>query len=164
MEYRVGILTVSDRTAAGVYPDAAGPILAEMIAENGGEVSKIQVVPDEQDQIEAALIQLADAERVDVILTTGGTGMGHRDVTPEATLNVIERLVPGIPEAIRQKSLEITPHAMISRSVAGIRGATLIINLPGSPKGAKESLEVALPVIPHAVQLLREDPGAEAGH
>ena len=164
MELNVGILTVSDRTAEGVYPDAAGPILKEQIEEAGGTVKRQLVVPDEADQIADTLRTWADGARLDLILTTGGTGLGHRDVTPEATLAVLDRLVPGIPEAIRQESLKITPHAMISRAVAGIRGSTLIVNLPGSPNGARESLEVVLPVLSHAVQLLRQDPDAEQGH
>lgn len=164
MAFRAGILTVSDRTAAGVYPDAAGPQLEAQLLASGGRVEKREVVPDEAEQISSVLRDWADEAQLDLILTTGGTGLGHRDVTPEATLEILDRLVPGIPEAIRRKSLEITQHAMISRSVAGVRGSTLIINLPGSPKGALESLEVIMPVLPHAVQLLRRDPGAETGH
>jgi molybdenum cofactor synthesis domain-containing protein len=122
------------------------------------------VVSDDWDTIQETLIIWEDAGDQDVILTTGGTGFAPRDVTPEATLAVIDRIAPGIAEAMRTKSLEITKHAMLSRAVAGIRGKTLIINLPGSPKGALENLEVVLPVIPHAVQLLSDDPRAEEGH
>ncbi|HJS29497.1 MAG TPA: MogA/MoaB family molybdenum cofactor biosynthesis protein [Anaerolineales bacterium] len=164
MDFRVGILTVSDRTYAGIYPDAAGPQLEAHIAASGGLVEKRAVVPDDAKEISRTLRDWADMDRLDLILTTGGTGLGHRDVTPEATLEIIDRLVPGIPEEIRRRSLEVTQHAMISRSVAGVRGSTLIINLPGSPKGAIESLEVVLPVLPHAIKLLRHDPDAEAGH
>jgi molybdenum cofactor synthesis domain-containing protein len=122
------------------------------------------VVPDVKAEISARLVHWADALGLDLILTTGGTGFAQRDVTPEATRDVIERETPGLAEAMRAASLRITPHAMLSRGVAGIRGRTLIVNLPGSPKGAVENLETLLPVLPHALELLREDPGAEAGH
>ena len=161
---RVGILTISDRSARGQRADAAGPALAEMIGAQGWIIQKIDIVPDERDIIEKTLVTWAEEGGVDVILTTGGTGFSLRDVTPEATQAVIERQTPGLAEAMRQSSLAVTPHAMLSRATAGIRKRTLIINLPGSPKGAVENLQVILPVLPHAVQLLTEDPQAEADH
>jgi molybdenum cofactor synthesis domain-containing protein len=127
-------------------------------------VQERAIVPDDKAAIMKVLVEWADTRSVDVILTTGGTGFSPRDVTPEATLAVIDRQAPGISEAMRATSLKVTPHAMLSRTVAGMRGRTIIINLPGSPKGAVENLQVVLPVLQHAVQLLTEDPGAEAGH
>lgn len=163
-EIRFGVLTVSDRSAQGKREDASGPALRDAIESHGGTVVLKAVVADEQNEIEQTLRSWCDTASVDVILTTGGTGCAPRDVTPEATFAVIERPVPGIAEAIRLASLKFTPHAMLSRGVAGICKRTLIINLPGSPKGAVQSFEIALPVIPHAVQLLREDATAEMGH
>jgi molybdenum cofactor synthesis domain-containing protein len=124
----------------------------------------MEIVPDEREAIQKTLITWSDEGNLDVILTTGGTGFSPRDVTPEATQAVIERLAPGLAEAMRQSSLVVTPHAMLSRALAGIRKRTLIVNLPGSPKAAVENLQVILPVLPHAVQLLTEDPHAEADH
>jgi molybdenum cofactor synthesis domain-containing protein len=164
MPLRVAILTVSDRSARGQREDLSGPALAEAIAEQGWGVVHQEIVPDELDAIAAKLSAWADGGAVDVILTTGGTGFAPRDVTPEATLAVIERRAPGLAEAMRAASLQATPHAMLSRAEAGIRKAALILNLPGSPKGAVENLNVALPVLAHAIKLLREDPGAEEGH
>lgn len=161
---RVGILTVSDRSSRGEREDASGPALENAALAYGWVIAEKQVVPDTLETIRAALILWADTTGLDLILTTGGTGFSQRDVTPEATLAVIDRLAPGLAEAMRSASLAITPHAMLSRAAAGIRGHTLIINLPGSPRAAIENLQVLLPVIPHAVQLLRGDPGAEAGH
>jgi molybdenum cofactor synthesis domain-containing protein len=161
---RVAILTVSDRSARGVRADASGPALAEAVRAQGWEVAAAAIIPDEQPAIEAQLIAWCDASAADVILTTGGTGFAPRDVTPEATLAVMHRGAPGIAEAIRAESLKITPHAMLSRGAAVIRGQALIVNLPGSPKGAVESLRVILPVLPHAVELLRDQPAAEQGH
>jgi len=161
---RVAILTVSDRSARGQREDASGPALRKLALAQGWEVVAQAIVPDEIPAIQARLIQWADTLDCDLILTTGGTGFAPRDVTPEATLSVVERPAPGLAEAMRAASLNITPHAMLSRAAAGIRGRTLIVNLPGSPKAAVENLQVVLPVLPHAVQLLREDPQAEAGH
>lgn len=163
-DIRFGVLTVSDRSARGEREDASGPALRNAIEERGGTVAYQAIVADESSEIEQTLYAWCDAAAVDVILTTGGTGCAPRDVTPEATVAVIERPVPGIAEAIRAASLKFTPHAMLSRGVAGIRKRTLIINLPGSPKGAVQGFEVVLAVIPHAVQLLREDAAAEIGH
>jgi molybdenum cofactor synthesis domain-containing protein len=164
MSVRVSILTVSDRSSRGERDDLSGPALKEIIENQGWEVANIEVIPDNLLPIKNTLSSWADSGDQDVILTTGGTGFTPRDITPEATLAIIERMAPGIAEAMRAKSLEITQHAMLSRAVAGIRGKTLIINLPGSPKAAVENLDVILPVIPHAVQLLKDDPDAEAGH
>lgn len=161
---RYGILTVSDRSARGERPDASGPALVEFVQAQGWQVLLQGVVPDEAAQISHTLIEWVDSGRVDVILTTGGTGFALRDVTPEATLAVIDRQAPGLAEAMRQASLKVTPHAMLSRAVAGIRQRVLIVNLPGSPKAAVENLQVVLPVLPHAVELLQDDPSAEAGH
>jgi molybdenum cofactor synthesis domain-containing protein len=162
---KVGILTISDRSARGERPDAASPLIAHLIADQfGWDCSLTAVVPDELDQIRDTLMTWADAEQADLILTTGGTGFAPRDVTPEATRAALEREAPGIPEALRAASLAITKHAMLSRQVAGIRKRTLIINLPGNPKAVKENLDVLIPILPHALELLGSDPKAEAGH
>lgn len=163
-EIRFAILTVSDRSARGEREDSSGPALRKAVEQYGGRVVQYQIVADEQKAIAKILQDWCDADAMDVILTTGGTGCAPRDVTPEATAAIIERPVPGISEAIRSASLKLTPHAMLSRGIAGIRKRVLVINLPGSPKGAVQSFEIALPVIPHAVQLLREDAAAEQGH
>lgn len=164
MNIRVGLLTVSDRSWRGERPDASGPALEEVVTRQGWTVARKAIEPDDLTRLQQTLAAWADSGELDVILTTGGTGFSPRDVTPEATLAVAERLAPGIAEAMRAASLQTTPHAMLSRATAVIRGRTLIINLPGSPRGAVENLQVVLPVLPHAVQLLREEPGAEAGH
>lgn len=150
------VLCVSDRCSNGVCQDKSGPLIREMVSPLGKAVEYV-VVPDEKDEIEKALIYLCDDVKVDVVLTTGGTGFAPRDITPEATKAVIEREAPGIVEAIRMKSLQITPKAMLSRAVSGIRKKSLIINLPGSPKAVKESLEFVLPVLPHAIEVLSGD-------
>lgn len=164
MGLRLGILTVSDRSARGERPDASGPALEAMILEQGWTVVRKAVLPDDLIQLSDMLAEWADTGELDVILTTGGTGFSRRDVTPEATTAIIQRPAPGLAEAMRAASLQFTPHAMLSRATAGIRSACLIVNLPGSPKGALENLSVILPVLQHAVQLLAEDPQAEAGH
>lgn len=164
MTIRFGILTVSDRSARGEREDASGPVLARLVEEYAWTVSRRSILPDNESAIRELLIAWADGGEMDVILTTGGTGFSPRDVTPEATRAVIEREAPGLAEAMRAASLRITPHAMLSRVVAGIRRRTIIINLPGSPKGAAENLLVVIPVLPHAVQLLREDPASESTH
>ena len=164
MSLRFGILTVSDRSARGERPDTSGPALIEQVEGYGWQVVRDHIVPDDAGMLAETLIQWSDAGHLDVILTTGGTGFSPRDMTPEATLAVVERQAPGLAEVMRTESLKITPHAMLSRAVAGIRGRTLIVNLPGSPKAARENLGFIAAVLPHAVQLLREDQQAEAGH
>jgi molybdopterin adenylyltransferase len=161
---RFGILTLSDRSSRGERADSSGPALGAVIQAEGWSVVKQDVLPDDQASIREMLISWADSGEVDVILTTGGTGFSPRDVTPEATRAVIDRAAPGLAEAMRAASLNVTPHAMLSRIVTGIRGKTLIVNLPGSPKGAVENLRVILSVLPHAIQLLREDTTSESTH
>jgi molybdenum cofactor synthesis domain-containing protein len=164
MTLRFGILTVSDRSSRGQRADLSGPALADHVRARGWDASLLDVVADERPQIASTLTGWCARGDLDVILTTGGTGFAPRDVTPEATRDVIEREAPGLAEAIRAESLKVTPHAMLSRGLAGIRGKTIIINLPGSPKGAAESLQVVAEVLEHAVKLLREDVDAEKGH
>ena len=164
MTIRFGILTLSDRSARGEREDLSGPALARLIQDESWSVVKEVLLPDEEPAIRTLLMEWADSGEMDVILTTGGTGFAPRDVTPEATRAVLDRDAPGLAEAMRAASLKITPHAMLSRIVTGIRKQTLIINLPGSPKGAVENLQVVLPVISHAVQLLKGDPATESSH
>lgn len=162
---RIGILTVSDRSSRGERPDASGPVIQTFVTERlASQVVRAAIVPDEAAAISAALVAWCDEDDLDVIFTTGGTGFAPRDVTPEATRAVLTREAPGLAEAMRAASLAITPHAMLSRAVCGLRGRTLIVNLPGSPKAVRENLLTLLPVLPHAVQLLRDAPSAEAGH
>ena len=164
MTIRFGILTLSDRSSRGERADSSGPALADQIRAENWSVIEQSILPDDESAIRAALTDWADSGRFDVILTTGGTGFASRDVTPEATRAILQRETPGRAEAMRTDSLKKTPHAMLSRAVAGIRRRTLIINLPGSPKGAVENFQTVIPVLSHAVQLLRDDPGAEASH
>ena len=164
MTLRCGILTLSDRSSRGERPDSSGPALVALIQTEGWILVKQEVLPDDEASIRDMLISWTDSRDVDVILTTGGTGFSPRDVTPEATRAVIERDAPGLAEAMRAASLKVTPHAMLSRIVTGIRGRTLIVNLPGSPQGAMENLQVIIPVLPHAIQLLRADPSSESTH
>jgi molybdopterin adenylyltransferase len=161
---RFGILTVSDRSASGDRIDLSGPALADLIRAENWSVIEQAILPDDESAIRAKLADWADNGKFDVILTTGGTGFALRDVTPEATRAVIQRDAPGLAETMRFESLKKTPHAMLSRAVAGIRGRTLIVNLPGSPKGALENLQTIVPVLPHAVQLLKDDPASESSH
>lgn len=161
---RFGILTLSDRSARGEREDASGPALAHHIRAESYSVIRQQILPDDESAIRETLIAWADSDEFDVILTTGSTGFAPRDVAPEATRTVIQREAPGLAEAMRAESLAKTKHAMLSRAMAGIRGRTLIVNLPGSPKGAVENLQTIFPVLSHAVQLLREDPNSEASH
>jgi molybdenum cofactor synthesis domain-containing protein len=164
MILRFGILTLSDRSSRGERVDASGPALTALIEAEGWSVTKQDILPDDESAIRTLLTKWADSAELDVILTTGGTGFAARDVTPEATRAVIDREAPGLAEAMRSASLKVTPHAMLSRIVTGIRKRTIIINLPGSPKGAVENLQVVIAVLPHAVQLLRDDPASESTH
>lgn len=152
--YKVGVITASDKGSRGERVDKSGQLIKDMMIENGYDVMEVLIVPDERDIISKELIRMSDESKYDLVLTTGGTGFSPRDWTPEATLDVIDRLTPGIPEAMRAFSLTITPKAMLSRSVAGIRNQTLIINLPGSPKAVKENLEVVLPALRHGLDIL----------
>ncbi len=156
--FRVGILTISDKGAVGERRDTAGPALGHMLSPQCFAVTHYHIVPDVYEDIVAALVAWSDEAKLDLILTAGGTGPAPRDITPEATLAVGERLVPGLPEAMRAAGLAQTPHAMLSRGVAVIRGSTLIINLPGSLKGATQSMEAILPALPHALEKLRGSP------
>jgi molybdopterin adenylyltransferase len=162
----VGVLTVSDRSARGERPDTGGPAVVQALTEHleGASVVQTAIVPDDQAGIAAVLLRWADELHLDLVLTTGGTGFAPRDITPEATRSVLQREAPGLAEAMRAASLLVTPHAMLSRAVAGMRGRTLIVNLPGSPKGAVENLATILPMLPHAVELLQEGAEAEQHH
>lgn len=160
--FSIGIITASDKGARGERQDVSGKTIATMLA-GLGEIRHYVVVPDEREILSQEIANMVDNLQVDLVLTTGGTGLGPRDVTPEATLAVIDRQVPGIPEAMRAKSLEITSRAMLSRAIAGIRGRTLIINLPGSPKGVKECLEVVLPALEHGLAILKGEAGECGG-
>jgi len=155
---KAGVLTISDKGSRNERIDESGPVVSELLAGIGFAVEKYEVIPDEKDIIEQKLISYSDNIKLDIIVTTGGTGVSPRDLTPDATLAVIEREIPGFAEAMRMESFKKTPHALISRAVAGVRGNTLIINLPGSPKGAKENLEIILKAIPHTVSKLQGDP------
>lgn len=156
--YQAAVLTVSDRSFHGERPDTGGPLVAELLEQAGYEVACRAIVPDEQAQIEEKLRQIADNGEVQLLVTTGGTGFAPRDVTPEATLAVCDRMTPGIPEAMRYASMQVTNRAMLSRAQAGIRKGTLIINLPGSPKAAKENLEAILPAVFHGLEMLSGSP------
>lgn len=159
---RCGILTASDRVSKGQGKNESGQYLAQTLQAEGADVLAHIVVPDDLETIARSLADMADSLRVDLVLTTGGSGLAPRDVTPEATLRILDRQVPGIPEAARVATAARTPLAMLSRAVAGVRGQTLIVNLPGSPKGVREWMEVILPVLRHAVELL-QDRGLEWG-
>lgn len=155
---KAGILTLSDKGARGERTDLSGPALTEWLRPHGVETARYEMIPDEEELISAKLSEWADSGELDIILTTGGTGVSPRDVTPEATMKVLDRVIPGLGELMRFRSLAKTPSAAISRAVAGIRGRTLIINLPGSPKGAVENLEAVWEAVPHAVAKIQGDP------
>jgi molybdopterin adenylyltransferase len=155
--FKIGVLTLSDKGSRGEREDISGQVVREMVAELG-EVVCYQVIPDEVEGIVATLVEWADEKHLDLILTTGGTGLSPRDVTPAATARVIDWQIPGMAEAMRSASLQKTPHAMLSRAMAGVRGTTMIINLPGSPKGVRENLEVVLPALDHGLRKLQGDP------
>jgi len=152
---KVGILTISDKGSRGEREDLSGKVIEEVVRKINGEVKYYQIIPDEKNIIQEELIKSVDKLHLDLILTTGGTGLAKRDVTPEATLAIIEKEVPGISEIIRSESFKKTNRAILSRGVAGIRKESLIINLPGSPKGVRESLEIALETLPHGIEILK---------
>lgn len=158
-----GIITISDRSYAGERPDLSGPSLVAVVEQQSWQVCFTKIVSDDLSIIQSTLLE-AVASQVDIILTTGGTGFSPRDITPEATAGILDRLAPGLAEGMRAESLKKTPHAMLSRGVCGIKGSTLIINLPGSPKAAVENFQVIVPVLAHAVELLTNNPAAEQGH
>lgn len=153
------VITVSDKGYSGQREDLGGPLTAEIAKNHGYDVVYKIIVPDEQSMIEAALIKCADELKIDLVLTTGGTGFSLRDVTPEATVSVCDRMAPGIAEAMRMESYKITKKAMLSRAASGIRKQTLIVNLPGSPKAVRENLEAVLPALAHGIEILRGDAG-----
>ena len=159
---RYAILTMSDKGSRGEREDRSGKVIQDIVAELGGEVAAYEIVPDERERIQEKLVAWCDELGADVILTTGGTGLAPRDVTPTSTLEIIDYEVPGIPEAMRAESLKKTPNAMLSRMVAGVRGHTLIVNLPGSPRAVSECLEVIKAALPHAVETLRGEVGDHA--
>ena len=151
----LGILTISDKGWHGERRDDSGTAIRDRFSQLGSQVVRYEIIPDEADVIAGKLAEWADDGRVDIIATTGGTGLGPRDVTPEATLKVLDKVVPGLTEAMRAETFHKTPMAILSRAVAGVRGKCLIINLPGSPKAVRECLDVILPAIPHAIQILK---------
>jgi molybdenum cofactor synthesis domain-containing protein len=155
---RTAIITLSDKGSRGEREDESGRVIGEMIAGIGASAVHYEILPDEKSLIVDALTRLSDSCAIDLILTTGGTGVAPRDVTPEATRSVLDRELPGMGEAMRAESLKKTPHAMISRAVAGIRKHTLIVNLPGSPRAVRENLSVILPALPHAIEKIKGDP------
>ncbi len=157
--FTAAVITVSDKGSQGLRVDTGGPLVREMLEEAGYEVKYTVIVPDEQPEIERALIHCADTLDIALVVTTGGTGFSPRDVTPEATIAVCQRMAPGIPEAMRYESLKITNRAMLTRQQAGIRGRTLIVNLPGSPKAIRENFAVALPALGHGLEMLRAKTG-----
>lgn len=164
MSIRFGIMTASDRCASGERDDLSGPALVNAIASSGWHVLRTIILPDDMPKLSKTMAEWADAGDLDVILVTGGTGFAPRDVTPEATLAVIQRQAPGMAEAMRHESLLHTKHAMLSRGVVGIRGSVLIVDLPGNPKAAVENFEVIKSVLCHAVELIKNKPDAERHH
>lgn len=163
MAYTAAVITVSDKGARGERTDTSGPAVRKMLEEAGYEVARAVIIPDEREQIRGELIRCADEYGCALVITTGGTGFSPRDITPEATLEVVERLTPGIPEAMRAESMKITPHGCLSRETAGIRGRTLIINLPGSEKAARENLAAILRPVRHGIDMLYSEGSADCG-
>ncbi len=155
---RTAIITLSDKGSIGERVDESGPVIREILSNTGAVIDHYEVLPDDTAQLIGVLTRLADSGTIDLIVTTGGTGVAPRDITPEATRAVIDRELPGMAEAMRAESLKKTPHAMISRAIAGIRNRTLIVNLPGSPKAARENLAVILPALTHAIEKIKGDP------
>lgn len=154
MSYTAAVITVSDLGSRGLRKDTSGPAVSALLTQAGYEVVRSAIVPDEEPQIRQELLRCADQEHIDLIVTTGGTGLSPRDVTPEATRAVLEREIPAIPVAMWMEGLKITPHAMLSRAVAGTRGRSLLLNLPGSEKGARENLQAVLPALEHGLHML----------
>ncbi|MDI6600563.1 MAG: MogA/MoaB family molybdenum cofactor biosynthesis protein [Thermoanaerobacteraceae bacterium] len=152
---KVGIITISDKGSKGERVDESGPAIREMVSSISGEVLDYIIVPDEVDRIQAEIIRMVDGKHLDLVLTTGGTGLSPRDVTPEATRGVIEKEIPGLTEAMRMKTMEKAPTAILSRAVAGTRNGSIIVNLPGSVRAVRENLEIILPVLPHGLEILQ---------
>ncbi|HET9400452.1 MAG TPA: MogA/MoaB family molybdenum cofactor biosynthesis protein [Candidatus Acidoferrales bacterium] len=152
---RVAIVTVSDSSFTGAREDSSGPAVRERCAALGWQIASAEILPDDQLRLTAKLAELADSSRCDCVLTTGGTGIGPRDVTPEATMNICERLIPGLAELMRTKGLQFTPRSVLSRAVVGVRSGVMIVNLPGSPKGAVQSLDAIADLLPHACEVIR---------
>jgi molybdopterin adenylyltransferase len=157
--FTVGILTISDKGSRGERQDKSGEAIREILPSIGARIENYEIIPDEKELVVEKLVKWVDEDNLDVLITTGGTGLTPRDVTPEATLAVVDRIVPGFAEAMRAESLKKTPMAMLSRAVVGTRGKCLIINLPGSPNAVRECLEVVLPALPHAVETLKGQAG-----
>lgn len=164
MAYTAAVITVSDKGARGERRDTSGPAVRDMLSAEGYDVVYTAIVPDERDRIREELVRCADETGCALVITTGGTGFSPRDITPEATLDVLERLTPGIPEAMRAESMKITPHGCLSRETAGIRGRTLIINLPGSEKAARENLAAVLRPVRHGIDMLRSEGSADCAN
>ena len=163
MAYTAAVITISDKGAVGERIDTSGPAICEVLKNNDWDVVYTKIIPDDFDMIKETFIECADEKGIALILSTGGTGFSPRDITPEATLSVIERRTPGIPEAMRAESMKITPHGCLSRSEAGIRGRSLIINLPGSKKAAIENIECVIKSVRHGVDMLMSEGSANCG-
>ena len=163
MSYTAAVITVSDKGFRGERADASGPVLCDILKEKGFDVVYTTIVPDDSEMIQAELKKCADEKGIALVLTTGGTGFSPRDITPEATMAIVERPTPGIPEAMRAESMRITPKGCLSRSAAGIRGRSLIINLPGSPKAAKENILAVIDPVEHGLEMLYSEGSADCG-
>ncbi len=163
MAYTAAVITVSDKGSAGQRVDTSGPAICEILKSNGWEIVHTEIIPDDFDKIKEVFCRCSDEMKLDLILSTGGTGFSPRDITPEATLAVIERRTPGIPEAMRAESMKITPHGCLSRSEAGIRGSSLIINLPGSKKAACENILAVISAVRHGIDMLHSAGSADCG-